>query len=223
MSSLIAYSNNNQFVIATDTFVHSKDDNRIQPINFCCKTIYLPHHKSCVAGQGIGEVLNQFFLFVQQKVIAKDIYSLITQTTKHFKFNLDQNIEGDIIATLFVFGVNDLTNKLEVYKMSILKSNIHRQEQIEFGLLHKPEIFGIEGILDKARNQDIGQVLATLMKEQKKQDDLKPVYDKAGIGGQIQITTMIYNDTSKDLFLQIRMVDCFEDYEDIYYAMLNGT
>ena len=92
MSSLIAYSNNNQFVIATDTFVHSKDDNRIQPINFCCKTIYLPHHKSCVAGQGIGEVLNQFFLFVQQKVIAKDIYSLIT--AKLQKLNRITNADG---------------------------------------------------------------------------------------------------------------------------------
>ena len=195
MSSLIAYLNHNQFVIATDTFVHSKNVDELDPVNFCSKTIYLPQHKCCVAGQGVAEVLNQFFVFAQQKVIAKDVHSLVNQATIHFSYNLDNISKFDNLATLFVFGVNDLTNKMEVYKMVIQNSKPNQLQQIEFGLLHKPEIVDIENILKLNSNTDIYQKLAILMKEQKKQDDLKKANERAGIGGQIQITTMVYDDT----------------------------
>jgi hypothetical protein len=223
MSSLIAFLGKNQFIIGTDTLVHSRIEGKNVPINFFSKTFYLPQLKCCFAGQGSGEVINQFFIFVQQKVIAKDILSLITQAKEHFKYDNQEIIENENLATLFLFGLNDNSINLECYKLKIYKSKSNTIEPIELGLLHKPPIENIENIVSQNSGLNIEDLIIRLMQEQKNQDDLKLANERAVIGGQIQITTMIYDVDSKDLIFQIKVFNAFDDFNKLYFRMLNNT
>lgn len=222
MSAIIAYLMPEQFLFATDTFVHEKNDNGMRPVNFCSKVIYLPHLKTCVAFQGFGDTISQFFNFAQQKVIASNLYSLVLQTTKHFKVYLENSIEVSNLATLFLFGVNDQTDQLEVHKITITSKGNNKYEQLPYGLLHKPEIINFESFLTTFKDESPIQLLVNLMIEQKKQDALRVIQERAGIGGQVQITYLSYNKNNKDLIIQMQMVNAFNDFDDTYFNMLNS-
>jgi len=168
--------------------------------------------------------LNQFFVFAQEKVIGRDVHSLVTQAAKHFRANAIAPIEQDNLATLFLFGLNDTTKKLEVYKMSISNSKGNLSEQVQqLGLLVKPEINNLENVLNVIQESSIEHLLLSLVKEQKSQDELKPISERVGIGGSIQLTTLVYNQRDDDLLFQIKMYDEFSDSTSAYLEMLNET
>jgi len=221
MSSLIAFLKTNYFVIATDTLAHTKNEHAISLVNFCTKTYYLPQFKCCFAGQGSAKMLNQYFIFAQENIIAKDINSLIVQTGLHFKANIQESSTNNL-GTIFLFGVSDLTNTLEAHKITLTKSSPYLEisELRTMGLLHKPEVANIETFVSSQQNNDVHELLVLLMKEQKKQDDIKTISKRAVIGGQIQITSLYYDDQTHILEFNIGMLESFPDFELMFNEMI---
>ena len=120
MSAMNVYASNNDIFIVTDTYCHFKDESMNEvPLNFVTKVFVLPHLNCCFCSQGIGEFALAYFTFIQRKVIAIDIESLVDFTKSFFSLqHISELIRSqDNLGTIFLFGLNNSIQKLETYKI----------------------------------------------------------------------------------------------------------
>ena len=228
MSAMNVWVTKDLIAITTDTYCHFKTDNGEEiPVNFISKVYQIPQHKSCFTNQGMRDFGMRYFNFVQTEVKAQDISTLISYTRNHFTiedFYLERPV--DKIGTIFVFGLNDLTNRLEVYKIYFdeqRKINVSQLgENIEpYFTICKPELKrgDLATTVDNSNLSSFENAIPSLiniMKVQKEDDDLDN-FNKVGIGGHIQLT--IINNHDNYFSMQTSFIHKFDDYDTMYQNM----
>jgi hypothetical protein len=222
MSSMNVYLSENKILIATDTYCHKKENEKEQPINFVSKVFYLPQHKTVFACQGLAEFGLSFFAFVQRKAVASDLSSLLFYTKCFFNKNyLPPELRHLNPGTLFFFGLNDKSNKLECHKLLFDENS---QLQLTYipapNVIRKPDIDNFEERWNSLYWNDLDAQCTSLVQLtiwQKEDDSLLEEDKKIGIGGEVQLT--ILEKTDDTFYIETQNIFRFPDYEELIQKM----
>ena len=225
MSAILGYLKTDCFVIATDTFSHYKENNNLIPLSYCLKTILLPHHKSCFSVTGHSLIVSQLFSFIQNKVIAKDVSSLLNVIINHFKCNIsDAIIVEGMIGIIYLFGLNDKSEQLECHKIKVsVDGTLKYEREFEDVIIARPELNDHDKFLSEIGTRIVDEFLVEIMKQQKLEDEGKELSSRVGIGGQIHITTIHYDRIQKQITFISKIAHTFNDYDVIGNKMLTNT
>ncbi|SJZ67908.1 hypothetical protein SAMN04488128_1011164 [Chitinophaga eiseniae] len=230
MSAIIAYTTKNYIVIATDTLSHTKGKDALIPCNFTSKTYYLPQQQSCFAILGFLGLAAQFYTFANEKIVAKDVGSLISICQQSFLQFLDASAcPGEHVGTIYLFGYCTVKKGLRNFRLTITKSAIDIEEKGEREFFLKPEIKNTSEVMNRDIHlaQQIGELefvkqkMIEMMGLQVAEDRELPVIEQVGIGGQIQITTMFITEQGTISYL-VEMVHTFEGFDQVYEQMLRN-
>lgn len=226
MTAFNAWLTNEKYIIATDTLCGQSTRFGIIHRNFITKIYHLPQYKCCFTSQGLRDLGLELFVHIQKDVKAST-YSSLIESIKAFKISdMYKNVSPTEIGTIFLFGLNDVTDRLGMSKIyfdhegSVLVEEVFNNIT-GHNMLYKPihdsiDFKLLEQNLDFEEPKNIYDYLIKVTKEQKK------AFDKEAnpfIGGQIEITTMEYSNNFYSTFTEIAYD--FEDYERVSKIIMN--
>ena len=113
MSSLIFFTDNDQALIATDTLA-TLDDGR--PCNFTTKAFAIPHLRMVIAGTGVGGIVGQWFVRINDRLVALGIDWLDVCTPGYLNttwdaFKMAKLVVPKSTLTVFHFGFSENTGQ----------------------------------------------------------------------------------------------------------------
>jgi hypothetical protein len=225
MTAFNGWFTNEKYIIATDTLCGLNTPYGKVYKNFLTKIYHIPQYKCCFTSQGLRDFGLELFVFIQKETKAIG-YSTLIESIKNFELsNAYDEMPPDMIGTVFLFGVNDVTNRLGMSKIYFNQNREIIIEEIFNNIdgsnkIYKPqhENIDLETLGRELNWSNINNVynsLITVTKEQKK------AFDKEAnpfIGGQIEITTIEYSNNLYSTFTEIAYD--FEDYERISSIIL---
>lgn len=216
MSAINAWISNNKFIIATDTLCQMNTKYGNVARNFVTKVYHIPQYKCCFSSQGLRDLGLEFFNFTQTDVRANNLETLLN-FSKKFKLSTKYDeVSFTQIGTIFLFGYNENSNKLEVYKSYFDENrNIHFEKSFndidDYNIMIKPSVgLDYELIKDELKwnnFDDIKQSLIKITIEQKRGFDRNC---DPFIGGQIELNIIEYSNNIYSAYTEI--IYTFEDY-----------
>lgn len=228
MSSFNAWLSNEKFIIATDTLCSLSTSYGNVVKNFLTKVYHLPQYKCCFTSQGLRDFGLEFFIFIQKEVKANNLHSLLEGIKSFQLSDIYDEFEPSDIGTIFLFGLNDDTCKLEMYKIYFDKLKLIHIETIvnynidEHIIICKPQhenfdyLTLLKGLVWN-NLEDIYDNLITITTAQKK------VFDKDAnpfIGGQIELTIMECSNGFYSTFTEILYE--FDDYDKVSKSIMKN-
>jgi hypothetical protein len=203
MTALIYILEEKQVCIAMDTLSLNSDDGK--PLLFTSKIFPLPHLGGLICGTGIMNFIANWMAYVQTNIVAKDIEHLGIHTPdsirilwKKFHFTEKQT------STIYYFGYSKTGRRFKGY--AFRSTNRFELEELQYSVGIKPPVPNME-------LKEIPVDIIRIMCCQKEQDDLLPLGQRLGIGGEIHFAVLT---TSQ---LNMHVVHRFDDYDTCYRQM----
>ncbi|MBK9933921.1 MAG: hypothetical protein IPP05_07185 [Cytophagaceae bacterium] len=131
---------------------------------------------------------------------------------------MKENYNLKLFGKIYLIGFSVKEKIIKGFKLEINIDGIFVWNEIQEGLLIKPEVENIETFFLTQENIDNGFV--QLMISQKEEDHQKRIEDQVGIGGEILKTNLIISDINQ-LLIESKMIYKFDDYENLGEEMLN--
>jgi hypothetical protein len=213
MTALNWELNEDGVVILSDTLVLSGETHR--PLSFTTKVFPLPHLSLCIAGTGLQQMVQNFWLVTNNGMVVSDIDHLdrfATETLQGLWDDLDENAPRGVTATIYTFG---WSLKRECFiGFAYRSTNGFASQPLAYGLALKPapssgEFPKIDSLSD----------LANYMIAQKEDDRSMPRMERVGIGGEIILTQLFRDQSGYVSFQQIPILR-FDDFEDDWKMIL---
>ncbi|MEM1290118.1 MAG: hypothetical protein AAGH67_01390 [Cyanobacteria bacterium P01_H01_bin.162] len=187
-----------------DTLATAPPDS--EPSFFTAKFYLLPHLKMVVCGTGVLNVITDWFIRINTRLLVRDLCHLDEFAVSELQeIGRQYNLSDDLTATIYHFGWAELEQRFTGFAYRS-KENF-RSERLEESVGIKP-FFDQTDWLD---SQDIN--FTEIAKRQRLIDRRKPPSQRVGIGGEIYMLHMRREQTS---VLQLHR---FEDYNEEYMAM----
>lgn len=195
-----------------------KGDKKLKPKLYTNKVFVLPQFKSVFAVTGSLQLGLAYFKFLSESFIGMDVDSIKNIELKYFKTFLKENYNLKLFGKIYLIGFSVKEKIIKGFKLEINIDGIFVWNEIQEGLLIKPEVENIETFFLTQENIDNGFV--QLMISQKEEDHQKRIEDQVGIGGEILKTNLIISDINQ-LLIESKMIYKFDDYENLGEEMLN--
>lgn len=216
MTALNFSLNKEQAIITMDTLVTGvyMESGEIQYINYTTKMYPIPHLNIVVCGVGNAELKRDWYTFVMEKVVAKDINYLNRCITEKL-IEFDNSYSNDLSSTIFQIGYDNIKEKFVAFQYR--KENDFKPEAIENNIYCHPSIQEYGEMISRLKSKEdesTVSMLIEIMKTQKAEQDKIDIEDRIGIGGEIQCLVL-----EKDSYLY-QTIHKFNDYEDKYIEML---
>lgn len=203
MTALIYILQENQVCVAMDTLSLNSDDGK--PLLFTSKIFPLPHLGGLICGTGIMNFIANWVAYVQTNIVAKDIDHLSIYTPdplrglwQKFHFTEKQT------STIYYFGYSKTDRRFKGY--AFRSTNRFELEELQYSVGIKPPVPNME-------LKEIPVDIIRIMCCQKEQDDLLPLGQRIGIGGEIHFAVLT---TSQ---INLLVLHRFDDYETCYHQM----
>jgi hypothetical protein len=199
MSSLLFHTDELQAFIATDTLGVSENGN---PFIFTTKAFVVPHLQMVMCGTGIGGLLGQWFVQVNDRMIVKDIDNLDHHTPAQLmdawrRYKQQIAIPDSLSTTVYHFGF-PRGSGLRTY--AYRSKNNFRSESVPYGFGSKPPC--------ELRETSDGELdIKRMMEEQRAAEALNPARERIWIGGEI-----IIHHLTRDGCL-VYAADRFDDFD----------
>jgi len=188
-----------QVCIAMDTLVISFDDKK--PQSFQRKFFALPKLNLVIAGTGLANLVNTWFSLVQTMPEIQDIDHL-NQLAPSVLRNASTLCFGSHLTTttLYHFGYSKIEDQYVGY--AYRSSSNWESERLQYALGFKPVVY-------VAPTDDIKfpEFFISILLEQQRQDQLLPIAEQVGIGGEIEFVVMT------DKTIHIETVHRFVSYD----------
>lgn len=203
--------------LTTGIDITRKNKDKIN-VNFTTKMYILPHFNTVICGIGSAEIKKDWYNYASKNIISRDIEylnELITEKLLEFdeKYNFEHN------TSIYQFGYNEgmnefvgfiysKENKYESQKLNILEGDVCKIDIIP---MISPNAY--DEIINTTKLDIVEgyeKFFIDIMKEQKREDDLKTLPNRAGIGGDIHLLHM-----TKD-FYSYKRIYRFDDYDEVY-------
>ena len=214
MSALVYMLAKDKICIATDTLSVYPDNKK--PFKFVTKAFLLPHLKAIICGTGCLNLISEWFIFVQNQVVAQDLYYLDKISPENLQ-KLYKKIEhhwGAVCSsTIYHFGYIEREEKFVGF--AYRSEHDFKSEQLIYSLGVKPRYKEVVDIaIDEIKNKGLPDTFVEIIKKLKSIDDKLPVSERSGIGGEVHFFML----TQKEMFCCV----CyrFEDYDQVFETML---
>ena len=199
MTALVFALQPEQVCIAMDTLVIGADDR--MPMSFQRKFLSLSESDLVVAGTGHAGFINGWFQHLQSNLCGVTIDDLNEEAPRIFRASVraEGGLSG-LSATLYHFGYSAREQQYIGY--AYRSEHDFRSDRLEYALGYKP-------VVPVARNHDIRfpDFLIDIILEQQRQDCLKPIAVRVGIGGEIEFVVM------SERRIHVETVHRFSSYE----------
>ncbi|WP_340031137.1 hypothetical protein NSQ20_25520 [Paenibacillus sp. FSL K6-1122] len=200
MTAINVVFDKNQLILSMDTLV-SRSFSRV-PMKFTTKILLLPHLNSVICGTGNLDLLHDWYIYIQRKLISRDV-EYFSDVATECLIELNEKHPKEATSTIFHFGYSEAES---VFKGYLFKSEENFEKRdIPYGTLLKPHA-DFDVYQEYEENGNLQQTFIRLMELQKTNDDRLET-GWAGIGGEIQLLFM-----KKDS-IKLDTVHRFEDYE----------
>ncbi|UTD55479.1 hypothetical protein [Halomonas sp. MS1] len=211
MSSVIFQNMETHGFVATDTLAVNEHGN---PGLFRSKAFYIPHLKTITYATGWGDVLEDWFIHINRRMVVAGIEHLdcfATETLQsiweEFNERNKAHLQKHLCKTVTVYhmGVSEVTGKIVVYAYRSKEG--FASEKLKPGIGVKPECTVPDGPAD----------LMEMMKEQRhiQQNSGIPFNQQVHIGGEIQV----YQLDAEAGECRISTHARFDDYEQMFKQM----
>jgi hypothetical protein len=206
MSSLIYITEETQVLIATDTLAVSAAG---EPVLFTTKAFPVPHLRMVIAGTGSAGFLDQWFLFINTRMLVRGIDHL----NKFAPIRLpelwacwwkQQNAKPNTTTTVYHFGCSENTGL--VHSFAYRSESAFQPDPIGYGTGAKPDCT-LTG-LDIQRVMDDPSQIRKMMEEQRDVQWALPQEERLHIGGEIQFHYLTSDGYS------VFTTDRFDDFEE---------
>lgn len=188
-----------------DTLVVTADEKA--PLCYQTKFTVLPHLNLVIAGTGLVQLINQWFLFVNGSMVARDIDHLNSFAPSLLRDAAEQCEGTDLTTTtLYHFGYSTLEERYVGYAYRSARN--WEPDRLQDALGFKPVVD-----VQPTDNIQFPKFLIDIVCEQRRKDLLLPVSERVGIGGDIQFVVL------ENRVVNISTVHRFESYESDYELM----
>jgi hypothetical protein len=200
MSSFIAYTDETQALVATDTLATHPDG---RPFKFATKAFIVPQLKLVMVGVGVAGFLGRWFIRISERLIVRGIDHLNYHTPAVLAslwqgYRQELSIPDGITTTVYHFGFSEDAGLIHSYAYRSISD--FTSERLEpYGLRFKPEC-------QVPANYSLPQDFITIMDEQRAVEASKSKEERLYIGGEIEVHHL-----SKDGF-HVYTFHRFEDY-----------
>lgn len=182
MTALVYTLQPDQICLAMDTLVVDAEDKTA----LCYQTKFsiLPHLNLVIAGTGLASLVSGWFHCANGNLLATGIEDLNSLAPDLFR-NAEKEIPGNNLtsSTIYHFGYSQLDNRYVGY--ALRSTNNWNPERL-------PDALGFKPVIQITPTDDIRfpDFLIDIIKEQRRQDQLLPLADQVGIGGEIQFVNL---------------------------------
>ncbi|WP_413460515.1 hypothetical protein [Herbaspirillum huttiense] len=199
MTALVFALQSEQICIAMDTLVIGAKDR--MPLYFQRKFLSIPESDLVVAGTGHAGFINGWLQFLQAHFRETTIDDLDAEVPGILCASVEAvgGLDG-LTATIYHFGYSIKECKYVGY---VYRSERNfRSERLQEGLGYKP-------VIPIATSDDIRfpDFLIGIILEQQRRDNLQPITERVGIGGEIEFVVM------SDRLINVETVYRFSSYE----------
>jgi hypothetical protein len=206
MSSLIAYTEKEQVLVATDTLATSPKG---EPAFFTTKAFILPHLQMIMAGTGISGFLGKWFLQANGQMLVRGIDHLNYHTPGALisiwnSLRDEYPIPDDVTTTVYHFGFSEEDGTIHTFVYR--STNKFMSEILPYSIIVKPKC-------EVAENPIFPFCITQMMEEQRIIQNSLPENERVYIGGRIQIHHLTKEGTN------IYTLSQFEDYESVRKKM----
>lgn len=199
MTALVFALQPDQVYIAMDTLVVDAHDKR--PTSFQRKFLPIPGADLVVAGTGHAGFINGWFQYLQANLEGATIDELNAEVSSIFcaSTSAEGGLNG-LTVTIYHFGYSAQEQRYVGY--AYRSEHGFRSDKIQYALGFKP-------VVPITPNDHIRfpEFLVDIMLEQQRQDCLKPIDERVGIGGEIDFVVMSNNT------IHVETVHRFSSYE----------
>lgn len=199
MTALVFALQHDQICVAMDTLVIGARDR--MPMCFQRKFLSIPGSDLIVAGTGHAGFINEWFRYLQTHFQETTIDGLDAAAPSIFRsFVRAQGGLSGLTVTIYHFGYSVEERRYVGY--AYRSEHDFRSDRLRYGL-------GLKPIVPVASNDDIHfpNFLIELILEQQRQDNLQPISERVGIGGEIEFVVM------SDRLINVETVHRFSSYE----------
>ena len=199
MTALVFALQPDQVCIAMDTLVVGADDKK--PMSFQRKFLSLPEKDLLIAGTGLANLINGWFAYVSSLSGLSDIDDLdsfapsVLQESVRAAGGL-----GEVTTTLYHFGHSTAEAKYVGY--AYRSTADFQSERLQYALGFKPPVH-----VEPTDSIEFPDFLIEIVLDQQRQDQLLPIEDQLGIGGEIEFAMLTNKST------RIETVHRFDTYE----------
>lgn len=186
-------------------------------VNFEAKMYPLPQFNAVICGTGSAQLKKDWYNFASTEIISRDIKylnKLITEKLLEF----EEGYKLKVDTSIYQFGFDEDINEFVGFVYST--NNGYKSQKLDIleGVCKIDIIPMISSdkyreILEISKFETIRgyeEFLINIMKEQKRDDDLRESSNRAGIGGDIHFLYM-----EKD-FYTYKRIHRFDDYDEVY-------
>ncbi|MDR6584551.1 hypothetical protein HBH1_03366 [Herbaspirillum sp. BH-1] len=199
MTALVFALQDDQICVAMDTLVVSARDK--MPLYFQRKFLSLPGSNLIVAGTGHAGFITGCFQYLQAHFQEATIDDLDGVVPDIFRASVrGQGGLSGLTATIYHFGYSVEEQRYVGY--AYRSEHDFRSDRLRYGLGFKP-------VVPVTPTNDIHfpDFLIELVLEQQRQDNLLPITERVGIGGEIEFVVM------SDRLINVETVHRFSSYE----------
>lgn len=200
MTALIYVIEKDQLRLAMDTLIVSADDK--SPLEYQNKFVVFPNVNVVIAGTGLAEFIYSWFLHLENKICDIGFDQLIRSSSSEL-LHLERQCKNFEItdSTVYQFGYSE---QEQCYAGFAFRSPKHWvAERLPYDSLgYKPQV-------ELPQINDVNQqTFVEIMVEQRRVDLTRPVVDRVGIGGDVQLVTMSGG------AITVEQLHRFDGYED---------
>jgi hypothetical protein len=116
-----------------------------------------------------------------------------------------------------LFGYSDIEKRFKGFKLVVeLEDNLEWQRVPHESLIFKPAVNNWRNKLSAMGDIiDYSKLIVELMKIQKQEDEQKEPMEQVGIGGQIVITQLGFEESANNITIVTRVAHQFDDYVEL--------
>ncbi len=199
MTALVFALQPEQVCIAMDTLVVGANDRL--PLSFQRKFLPVPESDLVIAGTGHAGLIYGWFQHVRGNLsgVSIDDLNQVTPEILRTSVNAKGGLDG-LTATIYHFGYSP--RQMQYVGFAYRSKHTFRSESLEYSLGFKPVVK-----IPQCEEICFPDFLIQIILEQQKQDDLQPLTDRVGIGGDIEFVVM------SGRKIQVERVHRFASYE----------
>ncbi len=212
MSSLLYEITENSFMVFTDTL--SIDASTKQPCRFSSKQYVIPHLRLVIASTGMGGVMGEWFLCINEFLVVDSIDTLNDHTPECLRRIFDEVRKrgyGEETVTIYHFGYSIKEDVVKGYAYE--SSNNFEPRAIPYNQIGIKPSSGVDLTSELTLHKDFKLIMDQQISYQKLSSNPEPL----SIGGEINATLF----SKENFYLQSVIVGKFENYSLIQDQIFN--
>ncbi len=218
MTAFIGIIEKDYAVIGSDTlstYPLKPGEKELEPRSYTCKTFLLPHFKSAFSVTGILQLALSFHSFMVESALGIDIDSIINIDLIHFKQKINTNYTQFPSGTIYLVGFSYSAKCFKSFKLVVENDNeLFWHKFPDNSFIAKPLVEDWESKLSQSgESSNYSNIIVKLMQIQKKEDEQKSVSEQVGIGGEVLITQLHYNEETNLVTMVTTIPFEFDDFD----------